>query len=142
MRHGPLIEDYYLGEKDLEAYYYQRPYPAMAMQFDLSEVTKRARELEAHGYYRKPPMAGDRACFAAGSLDTIDEISVMATKRGLEGNISKDEVDNIVDAYVASEFADPWWIGFECRQHVHTVVAVLRYLESRGELPPKFYWGP
>lgn len=139
---GPLIEDFYLGESDLDAYYFSYPCSAMAIQFDASYETKRARELEAHGYDLKPPIDGERACFTVDSFDDIDEISVAATKRGLEGNITKFEVRDILEAYIEAEWDDAWWIGLQCRQHVHTVIAVLRYLKSKGELPSKFCWGP
>lgn len=132
---GPRIEEFYLGESDLEAYYTEYPYSAMAIQPSLSNATKRARELEAHGYHRKPPRDGRRACFALQSLNELDEVSIAATTRALPDHVSSEEIVTVREAYRASEYGDAYWIAFYAEIHLHVVIAVLRWLSARGELP-------
>lgn len=134
----PLVEEFYLGEPNLEAFYTTEPLSAMAIQPELSNATKRARYVEAWGYHRKPPKSGERQCYVAGSFDQLDEISISATLRGIEECVTESEIQDIKEAYAEDEFGDAWWISWRCEQHVHLVIAVLRYLESKNSLPPKF----
>jgi hypothetical protein len=130
---GPRIEEFYLGEPNLEAYYTEFPYSAMAVQPGLSYATKRARALEAHGYYQRPPLGGRKACFACQSFDTFDEGSVRATQLVVD-ELAPDIVECVKDAYRASEYGDAFWIAWDCDEHPYTVIAALRNLEARGEL--------
>ncbi len=132
---GPRIEEFYLGEPDLEAYYTEYPCSAMAIQPSLSPATKRARELEAHGYHRRPPRDGRRACFALGSLSELDEISIAATARALPEHVSDEEIHAVCETYKATEHGDAYWIAFYTEVHLHVVIAILRHLDERGELP-------
>lgn len=134
---GPRIEEFFLGEPNLEAYYTEYPCSAMALQPDLPTATKRSRELEAHGYYVRPPRGGSRPCFALQHFDGIDEISVSATMRGVRQKATPEEVAAVKESYRASEFGDAWWIAWDCRMHPYMVMAILRHLSSRGELPPR-----
>ncbi len=138
---GPLIEEFFLGEPDLEGYFVSVPISAMAIQPDLPLATKRARYIEAHGYDLKPPVSGERLCYVAGSFSDVDEISVAATKRGLTRCVTEGEVREIKEAYEECELDDAWWVAWRCEQHIHVVIAVLRYLDERGDLPPKHHWG-
>lgn len=131
---GPRIEEFYLGEPDLEAYYTEFPYSAMAIQPGLPNATKRCRALEAHGHYRKPPPGGRKACFVLRSFEELDEVSIRATERVVEDLVSDVEVAEIREAYRASEYGDAYWIAFYTEIHLHVVIAVLRWLEARGEL--------
>lgn len=141
MRREPLIEEYFLGESNLESYYFAYPHSAMAIHCDIPEETKRSRELEAHGYHLRPPTFGERACFAVESVDGLDDISIAAVRRGLSGNITEEEIRAVVRAFVESDIPDVWWIGWESRQHVHTVAAILDTLHGRGRLPRHESWG-
>lgn len=137
---APLVEEFFLGEPDLEAYYTTQPYSAMAIQPDMPEATKRARYVEAHGYHLKPPSDGERECYVVSSFDHLDEISLAATRRGLERCVTEEEVEEVRDAYAESDLGDAWWVAWRCRQHVHLVVAILDHLHSLGQLPTK-PWG-
>lgn len=135
---GPLVEEFYLGEINLEAFYVVWPCSAMAVQPVLSHATKRARYIEAYGYHLKPPASGERQCYAVDSIDRLDEISLAATRRGLPACITSEEITEIKEAFEESEMADPWWIALHSGAHIHTVIAVLDNLNERGELPPRF----
>lgn len=134
---APLVEEFYLGEINLEAYYVVFPVSAMAVQPVLSHETKRARYIEAHGYHLKPPTSGERQCYVVDSFEQLDNISVAATKRGLPACVTAEEIAEVKEAYEESEMADPWWIALHSGKHVHLVIAVLEYLDSLGELPSK-----
>ena len=134
MEEKPRIEEFYLGEPNLEAYYTDTPCSAMAIQPDAPQAAKRARELEAYGYHRKPPLGGRRALFVDPQLDDLDEISIAATRRGVEMQATAGEMQEIKKSYRASEHGDALWIAFDTETHLHTVVAVLRILQERGEL--------
>lgn len=138
---GPLVEEFFLGEINLEAFYTRWPFSAMAIQPDLCDATKRARYIEAHGYHLRPPVSGERECYVVDSFERLDEISIAATRRGLAECITEEEVEEIRVAYEDSELDDAWWIAWRCDQHVHVVIAVLRQLHTEGRLPPKDYWG-
>lgn len=134
---GPLVEEFYLGESNLEAFYVSDPCSAMAVQPAAPIPTKRARYIEAHGYHRKPPAAGQRQCYVVDSFDDLDDISIAATKRGLLDCITDGEIAEIRASYEEITIADPWWIALDTRQHVHVVIAVLDNLAERGDLPPR-----
>lgn len=133
----PLVEEFYLGESNLEAYYTATPISAMAIQPSIPNETKRARYIEAHGYHIRPPRSGERLCFAVDSFSRLDEISIAATKRGLAECITDEEVEEIKAAYEESELPDAWWIAWRSEKHIHLVIAVLDWLNSLGQLPPK-----
>ena len=134
MDSGPLVEEFYLGEPNLEAFYTSTPISAMALQPFLSHAAKRARCVEAHGYHRKPPISGERECYVAGSFEGLDEISIAATRRGIGDCVTEMEMEEIKTAYQESDIPDAWWIAWRCEQHVHLVIAVLRHLNSLGRL--------
>lgn len=131
---GPRIEEFYLGEPDLEAYYTDTPCSAMALQPNMPNATKRARALEAHGYHRKPPPGGRKACFILRSFDALDEGSIRATRRVVD-ELAPEIVERIREVYRAAEYGDAFWIAWACDEHPYTVIAALRNLNERGELP-------
>lgn len=139
-RSGPLVEEFFLGEPDLEAFYTSEPCSAMAIQPDMPDATKRARYVEAHGYDLKPPKSGERECYVVASFDKLDEISIAATRRGLPRCVTDDEIEEVRDAYVESDLGDAWWVAWRCRQHLHLVIAILGHLHSLGQLPSR-PWG-
>jgi hypothetical protein len=62
MRRG--IYDWRFQDKQLEALYVEDPLPAgVALREDLSPEARRARELEARGYYSSPRSFGKRYQF-------------------------------------------------------------------------------
>jgi hypothetical protein len=130
---GPRIEEFPLGEYDLEAYYTEHPIAAMAIQPRLPTATKRTRALEAHGYYRKPPIGGRRYCFVLDSFERLDEVSIGATRRVID-EMAPGIVEEVKRSYEASELGDAFWIAWDCDEHPYTVIAALRNLEERGEL--------
>lgn len=137
----PLVEEFFLGELNLEAVYFVWPCSAMAIQPDIPDAAKLARRAEAHGYHLKPPSTGERECYVVDSFDGLDEVSLAATKRGLLACITDEEIADIRAAYEESEKPDEWWISLQCQQHLHVVIAVLEYLEAIGELPSHPDWG-
>lgn len=128
---GPRIEEFYLGEPDLEAYYTEFPCSAMAIQPHLSNAWKRARVLEAHGYYRRPPRAGRKACFANFSPEEIDPISVRAVRSEVD-RMQPEWVEEVRDATRLFNRAD--LIAGWCELPPQVVVAILENMKARGEL--------
>lgn len=125
-----------LGSGQAEAYFTADPAPALiAIHDHLPPGTKRARAIEGHGYYRRPPKSKRRVCLLHTSLDSVDEISVSATRAVIEEHVSREEVEAIKQSYLASEVGDAYWVAFDCELHVNIVLAVLRNLYSEGELP-------
>lgn len=45
------------------------------------------------------------------------------------------EIEDIKRSYLASEFGDAWWIAWDLQLHPYIVLAVLRNLAEKGELP-------
>jgi hypothetical protein len=132
---GPRIEEFYLGEPNLEAYYTEFPLSAMAIQPRLPCATKKARALEAHGYHRRSPPGGRRCCFVLDSFDRLDETSIGATRRVID-ELAPETVEQIKESYrAAQEPKNAFWIAWDCDEHPYTVIAALRNLAERGELP-------
>lgn len=129
---GPLIEEFFLGEPDLEAYYTEFPFSAMAIQPDLSNDTKRARELEAHGYYRRPPRSGRKLCFAPRDPYDFDATAINAV-RSVVDDLQPSWVEEVREATRISN--DTRWIAAWCELSPNVVVAIIENLKARGEMP-------
>lgn len=137
------IEERDIGGWPAEGYYTTFPDTApalMAIQPGLSAETKRARAYEAHGYHFKPPRGGRRFCLALSCLSWVDDKSITATRAVID-DLAPELVSEVKESYLASEYGDAYWIAFDVREHVHVVLAILRNLEERGELPPRSDWG-
>ncbi len=123
-----------LGDDEAEAFYTEHPEPALlVVQPHLTPATRRAREYEGHGYYRRPPKGGRRVCYALASLDSIDGQAIRAVGRVVD-MVPESDVQEIKSAYLASENGDAYWIAFYAEIHLHVVIAVLNHLRSIGEI--------
>lgn len=129
------IEEHDLGD-NVEGYYTEDPVPAlMAIGRGLSYQIQQARAIEGHGYYARPPRSGRRVCLAKKFYDWIDEVSVESIRRVVQDHIPTGEIEQVKTSYLASEYGDAFWIGFDLRLHPYIVIAVLRNLEAEGRLP-------
>ena len=130
------ITEVNLGSDEAESLYTRHVEPPLvAIQPNLPAATRRARELEGHGHDRRLPKGGRRVSYALASLDALDEGAIRATERVVEDLVSEAEITEIHEAYRASEYGDAYWIAFYTEIHLHVVIAVLRWLQRRGELP-------
>ena len=132
MGQGPRIEEWDLGSNHVEAYYTEYPYSAMAIQPDLRNSTKQARELEAHGYYRRPPRSGRKFCFAPRHAHDFDDVAIGAL-RSVVDDLQPSWVEEVKDATRMSN--DVRWIAAWCELSPNVVVAIIENLKARGELP-------
>ncbi len=109
----------------------------MAIQPWLPNAEKRARVLEAHGYYRKPPPGGERLCFLAPSdLAGVDPATVKALKRVVP-EMAADwifEVWTFVKPYDDPAEIDPLEISDYLDVPPQAVIAILQKLEEWGVL--------
>jgi hypothetical protein len=131
------IDEYPFENPDLEAAYTEHPYPAgMAIRKGLRHSSKRARELEAHGLYKKPPLSGRKFCYACGSFEEVDLVSVNAVRRTVD-EMEPAWIEAVKDA--ARIFNTPdlikGWLEDDWGLDLQVVVAILMNLEAQGELP-------
>ncbi len=137
---GLHIEEHDLGER-VEAYYTEDPRPAlMAINRGLSYQIQQARAIEGCGYYAKPLKNSRRVCTARESFDWVDNTSVEAIRAVVEEHVTPEGIKTIERAYLASENGDAFWIGFDLHTHPYIIIAVLRNLSERGELPAHPSW--
>jgi hypothetical protein len=130
------IEEHDPGDAFVEAYYTEDSAPALlALQPGLPAATREARAIEAHGYYRKPPPGRREVCYALGSFDHVDEGTIAAMRRVIEKLLPPENIECIKDSFHASTLGDAFRIAWNCDMHPHTMIAVLRNPEARGELP-------
>lgn len=127
------IDEVGFSTPGLEAAYTEHPYPAgMGIRKGLRHSSRRAREVEAHGHYKKPPLASRKLCYACGSLEEVDLVSVSAVRRTVDA-MEPDWVAAVKDA--ARMFNQPDLIAGWLELDLQVVVAILMNLEARGELP-------
>lgn len=130
------IESRELGDGYVEAYFTNDPSAAlMVIQEGLPEETRRAREIEAHGYCVKPPPTGKKVCLAVTSLEALDQEAIDAMALVVGKHLSHYEMERVKAAWSSAESRDALWMAFECKMHVHTVLAAIRYLSAQGALP-------
>ncbi len=126
------IDEYPFSNPDLDAAYTEHPNPAgMAIRRDLRHSSRRAREVEAHGHYRRPPLNGRKLRYACGSLEEVDLVSVNAVRRTVE-EMEPVWVEAVKDA--SRMFNQPDLIAGWCELDLQVVVAILMNLEARQEL--------
>lgn len=131
-----VIEERELGGNYVEGYFTADPRPAyMAIQRGLRPETQRARCIEAHGYYRRPPRSKRKVCYLSPHPDTVDEQAVQAMQHVVEDHLTEHEKRGVVRSWAAAEFGDAWWIAWDCDLHPYVVLAYLRNLSERGQLP-------
>lgn len=130
---GLKIKSHNLGGFPVEGYYTEfAKEPTMAIQTGLPHVRRRAREMEGHGYYRRPPYAGRKFCFAAASEEHVDFGTVRALRRVVQ-EMEPSWVEAVRDATRMSN--ETRWIADWCELPIQAVIAILLVLEARGELP-------
>lgn len=131
-----VIEERDLGGDYVEAYFTADPAPAyMAIESSVRPETKRCRSIEAHGYYRRPPRSLRKICYLPPRPDVVDEGAIRAMRPVVEDHISVTELREVAASYRAAYMRDAWWIAWDCDLHPYVVIAVLRNLAERGELP-------
>ena len=54
-----------------------------------------AAEIEAHRYHLKPRLAGEREGSVVSSFDHLDEISIAASRRGVERCVTEEEDEEV-----------------------------------------------
>jgi glycine/D-amino acid oxidase-like deaminating enzyme len=74
------------------------------------------------------------------NLDSVDEQAIRAMQRVVDDFVSASEVSQIKQSYRASDLKDAYWIAWDCHLHPYVVIAVLRNLDERGELPAHPSW--
>lgn len=104
----------------------------MAIQTGLPHASERAREIEGHGYDRRPPRAGRKFCLAAYSEEHVDWGTVRALRPVIEG-MEPEWVVSVKDACRIS--GNERVIAAWCELPLQAVVAILLNLEAQGELP-------
>lgn len=133
MKHRLRIDERNFNNKLLEAYYTEHPRPAgMAIQHSLPVSAKRAREIEAHGYFKRPPTSGRKFCFTPRELEDVDPVSVRAIRSVIE-DLEPGWIDSIKAACLISN--EPRVIAAWSDIPLQVVVAILSLLEAKGELP-------
>lgn len=131
------IDDFDFVTPCLDAAYTEHTDPAgMAIRRDLRRSSKRAREVEAHGHYKRPPLSGRKLCYACGSLEEVDLVSVNAVRRTVD-EMEPAWVEAVKDATRMFNTPDliKGWLEDEWGLDLQVVVAILMNLEARGELP-------
>jgi hypothetical protein len=131
---GLRIRTRNLGGFPVEAFYSEfTDEPSMTIQSGLSYAGKRARELEGHGYYQRPPMWGRKLCMSARTEEQVDYGTIRALRRVVD-DMEPGWVDAVKDACRIAN--DPRIIAAWCELPLQVVVAILAQLEARGDLTP------
>lgn len=109
----------------------------MAIQPWLPNAEKRARVLEAHGYYRKSPPGGERVCFLSPDVGNVDPTAVAALKTVLP-EMAADwifEVWRYVKPYDDAADIDVGEVSEYLDIPLQAVIAILQKLSDWGVLP-------
>ena len=129
---GLAVRDFDLGDGDVEGYFLDRgEWAAMAIQKGLPDTLRRARELEARGYWLRPPRQRRKFCLKPGHPHDYDEQAINAIRCVID-ELQPSWVSEVKEA--ARMSGDPRWIAAWCELSLHAVVAILLNLEGRGEL--------
>lgn len=116
----------------MESYYYGRDgLSVMAVQPDLSDTARRAREIEAFGYHQKPPRDGEKFSTWATSFDDIDPLSVNAQRRYVE-RMEPEWVERVQREW--ETYRDVASVIFWSELQPETVIAILQNLHDKNEL--------
>ncbi len=133
-----VIEERDLGGNYVEGYFTADPKPAyMAIQTGLRPETKRARCIESHGYYRRLPPTRRKVCYLPPNPDALDEQAIQAMRPVVEEHLSDAEISGVKESYRCAYFPDAYWIAWDNDLHPYVVIALLRNLAARGELPER-----
>lgn len=132
---GLRVYDWRFRNERLEALYVAQPEPAgVALREDLTPEARRARELEALGYFLAPHLFGRRwkFCYLAANAGEVDPESVRALRL-----VAEREEPGWVEA-VGREWEhrrDVERVSLETGVPLQAVVAILENLREREELP-------
>lgn len=126
------VKERELGGNGAEAYYTEYPRALLAIQPGLMPHQRDAREVEGHGYYRRPPKGGRKFCFAPRAAYDLDPAALNAIRCVVDDH-APSWVEEVKDAARMSN--NPRWIADWCEMSVQVVVAILLNLKERGELP-------
>lgn len=133
------IDDFYLGDEGrVEAFVYHDGRDAfMAVQPNLSESSRRAREIELDDYDIYPPYEGQKFLTWATCVEEIDERSVLAHKRRVEA-MEPDWIENVRDKW--ETYRDLESTIFWSELEPEPVKAIVELLFARGEILPDGDW--
>lgn len=121
-----------LGGHPVEAFYTEfTEQPTMAIQSGLSHADRRAREMEGHGYYLRPPLRGRKCCFSSASEEQVDYGTIRALRR-VVGKMEPSWVQSVTEACSISNNSRV--IAAWCELPLQAVVAILADLEVSGDL--------
>ena len=127
------VREHDLGGNNLEAYYTEHPSPAtLAVQPGLAPRVREAREVEGHGYYRRPPKGGRKFCFGPRWRHDYDVGAINAIRCVID-DLKPEWVAEVREAARMSN--ETRWIAAWCELSEQVVVAILENLKDRGELP-------
>ena len=129
----PSVDEVFLGDSGrVEAYYYGKEgLSLMAVQPDLSDNARRAREIEAYGYHIRPPYGREKFCTWPDSVEDIDPLSVRAQKRCVE-HMEPEWLDRVKREWEGRY--DEASVVFWSELPPETVHAILEILWERGEI--------
>lgn len=135
---APTIRPYDLGPGRAQAFAYHDGRTAhLAVQPHLGEDARRSREIEAHHYDLRPPRSGRKWCLSPTSFEDIDELSVRAQQRHVE-RMEPLWVGHVKELWLF--YRDFTSTVFWSELEPETVMAILRLLMDRGEIPPDGDW--
>lgn len=108
----------------------------MVLRPDLPPHARRAREIEAHGHDKKPPITGRKFCYVCPSIEDLDYMSVSAVRRVVD-HMAPEWVEAVSDATRLFNRADmiQGWLEGIFDIELQVIEAILLNLEARGELP-------
>lgn len=135
---SPVVRDFDLGKGRAQAFaYHDGETLHMALQPHLSDSAKRGREIEAHGYEVRPPRSGRKWCLVSTSVDDIDEVSVRAQQRFVE-RMEPAWIEHVKELWIFyRDFTNTvFWSELE----PETVLAILKVLIHKGQIPPDGDW--
>ncbi len=135
---APTVRDFDLGPGRAQAFAYDDGETVhMAVQPHLSETAKRAREIEVQYYEAHPLKSKQKWCLWPCSIEDIDEVSVRAQQRFVE-NMEPLWVEHVKELWLF--YRDFTSVVFWSELEPETVLAILRLLIGRNEIPPDGDW--
>ena len=130
------IFDWDLGGGRVEGHYTNVPDPAgMAIQEGLPEAARRARELEALGYYDKPLSFKwrEKTLLVAAGVEDLDPDTVRALRAVIEE--AEPEWVERVRAEIPSYGDDLFSLSYYSEVPPQAVRAIIEIMRERGDLP-------
>lgn len=132
MASSPVIEEYYLGPGRAESFFFSEgELCAMAIQPDLPDASRRAREIQAWGMWARPPIGGKRLSVWPRSLAELDPVAVAAQRRFVEA-MQPEWVERVRDEW--RTYRDEVEVVYWSELPPETVRAILTLLHECGEI--------